>query len=134
MNEVNAEVREYGNSMAVSAEMIGTLDDESITQLAEKMFRSNMDEINEILRICGDAYIIEDFRLVDVPATDTLLRWKNIGWFGKFASPNYDKLQAHFRCRTPHQPEEITLDYINEIIKRYALQRSYLDDDEDGEY
>lgn len=131
MSGITAKVREYGNSMAVSTEIS---DGESVTEMASKMFESQVKEIREILDICADADIIEDFHFVEGPPSDILRRWRNLGWFGKFASPNYDKMEAHFHCRKKHQPEIITLDYINEIIKQYALQQSYLDDDEDEDY
>ncbi len=47
---------------------------------------------------------------------------RNIGWYGRFASANYEKLEAHFACHKEHVPEEITLDFIERMIGRYAAE------------
>ena len=131
MSDVTAKVREYGTAMLVSP-IVFHATSPNYNEMTTSLFESQAKEIREVLDICADAEIIEDFHIIDGPVTDPLLRFKNIGWYGKFASANYDKMEEHFHCRKQHQPEEISLGYINEIIKRYALQQSLLDDkDED---
>ena len=128
--KVTVTVHEYGNVVMTSATMNGQVSDAVMDAVASLIDRHTQ-KIREVLDICGDAEIIDNFHLVEGPTVDVLGRFKPLGFYGRFASANYDKLQAHFTCRKPHEPDEITLDYIQQIILRYAEQQRQYDEEDD---
>lgn len=128
--KITVTVHEYGNVVMTSMTMSGQVSD-AVMEAVESLIDKHTQEIREVLDICGDAEIIENFHLVEGPVVDVLGRFKPLGFYGRFASANYDKLQAHFACRKPHEPDEITLEYIQQIILRYAEQQRQYDEEDD---
>ena len=129
--KITVTVHEYGNMVMTSTTgMTGQLPD-GIMEAATSLIDRYTQEIREVLDICGDAEIIDNFHIVEGPVVDVLGRFKPLGFYGRFASANYDKLQAHFTCRKPHEPDEITLEYIQQIILRYAEQQRQYDEEDD---
>ena len=126
-------IHEYGNMMMTSVLRDGTVPD-NIMEYATAILGNSTQQIREVLEICGDAEIVENFRIVEGPSVDPLNRFKPLGFYGRFASANYDKLAAHFACHKEHVPDDLTMDFITQMIGRYVLQekmRSEYDDDYD---
>ena len=121
--KITVTIREYGNVVMMS----NAYDIDN--PILAKMREADVARLQEILDICGDAEIVENFHAVEGPVIDPLGRMRPYGWYGRFASANYDKLSAHFACRRNHIPEIVTLEFINEMIERYAAQQDDYDDD-----
>lgn len=130
MYEKPIRIREYGNVVNVTARTQKDAMPDVMEAYAALMDKQAA-EIREVLDICGDAEIVEDFHLVEGPNVDVLKRWKTMGWYGRFSSANYEKLEAHFTCRRKHEPDVITLEYIQQIILRYAEQQRQYDEEDD---
>lgn len=126
-------IHEYGSNMMISL-LRGEEIPSNVMDAATSMIDNQTRTIRELLDICGDAEIVEDFHVVEGPIIDPLMRFKPLGFYGRFASANFDKFAAYFACRKEHVPDEITLDFINQMIGRYALQekmRAEYEEDED---
>lgn len=127
--KITVTIHEYGNVMMTAPLRDGAISS-NVLEAATVMLGNQTQEIREVLDICGDAEIVENFRIIEGPNVDALRRFKPLGFYGRFASANYDKLQAHFACRKRHIPDRITPDFIQLIIDEYALQM-YRDDNDD---
>ncbi len=71
--ELTIRVREYGSVFAVTA----NLQKDSMPNVSEAytaLIDKQIAEIKEVLDICGDAQIVEDFHFVEGPNTDVLHR------------------------------------------------------------
>ena len=133
---VTVTIREYGSVLMTSPLLNGSIPS-GVMEAASAMIESQTKEIREVLDICGDAEIVDTFRIIEGPNVDPLMRFKPLGLYGRFASANYDKLQAHFACHKEHVPDDITLDFINQMIGRYAAQehaRCVCQEDDDDQY
>lgn len=130
---ITVNVREYGNMIMTAASVHGQIDP-GILEAATAMMERQTQELRDVLDICGDAEIIDNFKIIEGPNVDPLMRFKPLGWYGKFASPNYEKLEAHFKCKSQHIPSEITLEFINQMIERYAEQQRRYSEDEYDDY
>lgn len=131
--KITVNVREYGNVVMTSPMVNGQIP-EGILEAATSMMDRHTKEIREVLDICGDAEIVENFRIIEGPNVDALMRFKPLGLYGRFASANYDKLAAHFSCHKEHVPDDLTMEFITQMIGRYALQekmRSEYDEEYD---
>ena len=131
--EVTVNVREYGNVIMTTASVHGQIDPH-VLEAATAMMDRQTQELRDVLDICGDAEIIDNFKIIEGPNVDPLMRFKPLGWYGKFASPNYEKLEAHFKCKSRHIPPDITLEFINQMIEEYAQQQRRYDVEEDDDY
>ena len=120
--KVTVKVHEYGNVIMTSTGRTDGVITDDIRAALASLIEKHTQEIREVLDICGDAEILTPFDLVEGPNVDPLMRFKPMGFYGRFSSANYDKLQAHFACHKEHVPDDITLDFINQMIGRYAAQ------------
>lgn len=132
-NQSKIKIHEYGSNMLVSA----LREDQipiNVMDAATYMMNNQTEKLREVLEICGDAEIVEDFHIVEGPRVDVFNRFKPLGFYGRFASANYDKLTAHFACHKEHVPDEITMDFINQMIGRYVLQEKMRSKYEEDDY
>jgi hypothetical protein len=120
-DKINVTIHEYGN-VVMTAPLRDGVVPSNVLEAATTMLGNQTQEIREVLEICGDAEIVENFRIVEGPNVDVLKRFKPLGFYGRFASANYDKLAAHFSCRKEHVPDDLTMEFITQMIGRYVLQ------------
>lgn len=131
--KITMKIHEYGNIVMTAPLRDGAIPS-NVLEAATTMLGNQTQEIREVLEICGDAEIVENFRIVEGPNVDVLNRFKPLGFYGRFASANYDKLAAHFACRKEHVPDDLTMDFITQMIGRYALQEKMRAEYHDEEY
>lgn len=128
VEEPKLTVREYGSAVMVTKEMMDQAAFDPMELITQALTRQRA-ELDEVLAICGDAEIVNPFEIKKGPAPDVMRRFHSYGWYMSFTSKNYETMKKHFECKRRHIPNEITLEFINEMIERYAQQQ--IPDDED---
>ena len=131
-NTFTAKIREYGNIVMTTPRRMEGAD--PITAAVTNAIERQINELKEILDICGDAEIVSNFEILESPRIDVLDRFRSYGWYGKFASANYEKLEAHFSCRKRHIPEKVTMEFITQMIDEYARSEALRNQFDDEDY
>ena len=72
-----------------------------------------------------------EVQYVKSPVIDPLARFQMAGYYFTAESEGLKTVRELFKCHKEHVPYDITLDYIQQIIKRYAEQQER--DDYDGD-
>lgn len=116
---IDTPVREFGNMVTLSTRMAEGHDDLVMEQMVKQMAETEKAVLSNIkdMEFLGE---IETFK----SAPDILNRFIAFGYKFKIRSVGYDILKAHFECRKEHIPSEITLEFINKMIERYAQQQA----------
>lgn len=89
---------------------------------AKEMAQHQIDKMYTMLDGLKDIIYVEPFTLKEGPITDFLHRFKNYGFYGRIASPTYDSLEEHFKCYRRHIPNQLTREFIWELIEELHLQ------------
>ena len=118
--------REFGNQVFVTSSLSGALGDDAIKDQVLRMAENEQYVLSHIkdMEFVGDIEVLES-------SADLLNRFKSVGYRFKIKSNGYDILKNHFECRKEHVPYEITLDFINQMIKRYAENLARQDEDDE---
>ena len=116
---IDSPIREFGNALYLSKEMAERTDESTIKQMVMQMAQTEQAVLSNIkdMRFIGDIEVVKS-------SADMLNRFYNVGYRFKIQSIGYDILKEHFRCRSEHIPSEITLEFINKMIERYAQQQA----------
>lgn len=116
---IDSPIREFGNMVTISTRMAEGHDDLILEQTIKQMAETEKAVLSNIkdMRFIGE---IETFK----STPDVLGRFIAMGYKFKIQSVGYDILKNHFECRKEHVPSEITLEFINKMIERYAQQQA----------
>lgn len=125
MSENTAPVHEFGNGLMLS---YGASED--VENVAKDMANREAEKLLDDLKWIKDLQVVQEPEIVFVNS-DMLNRFRMIGWRFKVASEGYEHLKKHFACRVRHVPQEITLEFINQMIQEYAQQQREKNNEDD---
>jgi hypothetical protein len=121
--EVIKNVIEFGNEVMVSLLM-------NNDEVVDNVLTSHLNGVKHALDYITDVEYLGDVEFATDSQLDPLGRFITKGYRFKVASEGYNVLQRHFKCKEKHEPHELTLEYITDLIERYAEQQKYAEDDE----
>lgn len=124
--EVVKEVIEFGEAVFVSPVLNDAMNQ---NDMVKQMLDMQCNKVKYALDYITDMEYIGDVEYID-GTTDPLQRIVTKGYRFKAASHGYEVLKRHFKCKERHEPRELTLEYISDVIERYAEQQKYMEDDE----
>lgn len=124
--EITKDIIEFGEAVFVSTLLNDAMNQEDIVK---QMLDMQCNNVKYALDYITDMEYIGDVEYVDGTA-DMLGRLVTKGYRFKAASNGYKVLERHFKCKEKHEPRELTLEYISDVIERYAEQQKYAEDDE----
>lgn len=101
-----------------------------IQDMAQEMAQFQIDKMYTMLDGLKDIIYVEPFTIKPAPVVDRLRRTQVFGFCGRIASPTYDRLQEHFKCHRRHIPNQLTKEFIWELIEELHQQEK--EDANDG--
>lgn len=112
---VTAPVIEFGKAFVVTG---------TETPAVNELINHDIKKHEDLLDYLKVVIYLDKFHRVDAPSPiDRLDRFKNVGWYGRFASPGYTAFAEHFRCRKTHFNDDPDLRHIWGMIKLYLKNK-----------
>lgn len=115
MNDIP--IREFGSTTGITSSMFDSMSKDAIREIILEQAKREQNILSNIkdMQFVGDIEVFEN-------KADILDRFVTMGWKFKVQSLGYDVLKNYFECRKQHIPRTITLEFIEDMIQRYAQQ------------
>lgn len=98
--------------------------DDEVSHAALAIAQQNADYFKSVMSYITDVRWVKEPETQLGPVVDKLQRFRPIGWHALMASKGYDELSKYFEvefaCRKEHVPQDITLKFIWQLVKRWA--------------
>jgi hypothetical protein len=113
-------IKEFGRVVTTTSIKLG----DETQQAALAMAQQNADYFKSVMSYITDVRWVKEPETQLGPVVDALQRFRPIGWHALMASKGYEELSKYFEvefaCRKEHVPENITLKFIWQLVKRWA--------------
>lgn len=113
-------IKEFGRVVTTTSIKLG----DETQQAALAMAQQNADYFKSVMSYITDVRWVQEPETQLGPVVDALQRFRPVGWYALMASKGYEELHKYFSvelaCREEHVPENITLKFIWQLVKRWA--------------